>query len=249
MIFDKAHADFLQTIRRPRNAKVVDTYLRRGHKNNGIIEIANESDGEDDGFRDEYRAGYVYRLPEKGIKLDFISAVKRKRDEDHETEKRIKLSESTRVSSRASSVPHSAIGGEHEPVWTRQDIEAADAIAHLKADYVGSEGGFTKVLVKLVNEATPELKQKIDDQDTVIADTEEFEAQQMRLIIALAQQKLKNLEEGKKKPADDNTTKPTQEDVEMLQKDVKIDVTSPNASTSTRIIPEIVASPGPANGN
>src|SRR5690606_21010860 len=48
-----AHLDRHFVMRRPRNAKVQDTNLRRGHKNNGIIEIINEEDEEDAGFRDE----------------------------------------------------------------------------------------------------------------------------------------------------------------------------------------------------
>ena len=62
-------------IRRPKNARIVDTALRRGFKNNGLIEIQNDpSDEEDETEREEM--GIVYRLPEKGVKLDFIDRVK-----------------------------------------------------------------------------------------------------------------------------------------------------------------------------
>lgn len=61
-------------MRRPKNARIVDTCLRRGHKNNGIIEIESE---EEDQYEESTMLGVVYRLPEKGIKLDFIEAIKR----------------------------------------------------------------------------------------------------------------------------------------------------------------------------
>jgi hypothetical protein len=65
-------------VRRPKNAKIVDTHLRRGFVNNGLIEIENEpSDTEDGQFFDKNHFGIVYRLPERGIKLDFIAKVRR----------------------------------------------------------------------------------------------------------------------------------------------------------------------------
>lgn len=61
-------------MRRPKKARVVDTMLRRGHQNNGIIEIESE---DEDQFDEVQMSGVVYRLPERGIKLDFIETVKR----------------------------------------------------------------------------------------------------------------------------------------------------------------------------
>ncbi|KAI9678917.1 MAG: hypothetical protein M1829_001902 [Trizodia sp. TS-e1964] len=69
----------LHKVRRPKHPIIVDTALRRGFKNNGMIEIENEneeSDGEN-GFYDHENFGRVFRLSEKGIKLDFISAIRR----------------------------------------------------------------------------------------------------------------------------------------------------------------------------
>lgn len=57
-------------VRRPKQALVRGVALRRGFRNNGQIEI--ESEPEED--REE---GVIYRLPENGIKLDFINRVKR----------------------------------------------------------------------------------------------------------------------------------------------------------------------------
>jgi hypothetical protein len=60
-------------LRRPKNAKIVDPQLRRGVKNNGVIEIENDpSDGEE-----EVEDGVIHRVTEKSIKLDFIDRVHR----------------------------------------------------------------------------------------------------------------------------------------------------------------------------
>lgn len=67
-------------VRRPRNAKVVDTSLHRGLRNNGIIEVLeDDSDDSDSEFYDEETAdeAIVYRMPASGIKLDFIDKVKK----------------------------------------------------------------------------------------------------------------------------------------------------------------------------
>ena len=46
----------------------------RGFKNDGHIEVElDPSDDEDVGFYDQKEYGKVYKLPEEGIKLDFIS--------------------------------------------------------------------------------------------------------------------------------------------------------------------------------
>lgn len=68
-------------IRKPRNAKVVETSLRRGLRNNGVIEVIDDDD-DDTGseFYDEEDSqdeAIVYRLPASGIKLDFIDKVKK----------------------------------------------------------------------------------------------------------------------------------------------------------------------------
>lgn len=63
-------------IRRPKNAKIVDTQLRRGFKNNGIIEIENEA-GDSDGAMDNDQSGVIYRVSERSVKLDFIDRAKR----------------------------------------------------------------------------------------------------------------------------------------------------------------------------
>lgn len=64
-------------IRRPKNAAIVRTHMRRGFANSGLIEVESESDS-DSGFEDEEsEEGTIYKLPRQGIKLDFIDKVKR----------------------------------------------------------------------------------------------------------------------------------------------------------------------------
>lgn len=64
-------------MRRPRGAKVVDTALNRDFINDGLVEIAPDSSDTDSEFYDDEVDGVVVRLPEKGIKLDFIDKLKR----------------------------------------------------------------------------------------------------------------------------------------------------------------------------
>ncbi|KAF2457608.1 hypothetical protein BDY21DRAFT_29844 [Lineolata rhizophorae] len=77
-------------VRAVKNPKVVDTDLRRGFKNNGIVEIANETSDDEEFYEEEMDDGVIYRLPESGIKLDFISKVKENRARE-EAEKAAKL--------------------------------------------------------------------------------------------------------------------------------------------------------------
>ncbi|ANB11095.1 Rco1p [Sugiyamaella lignohabitans] len=103
------HADQATKLpRRPRKYKVVDTVLQRGFKNDGNVEVLDSSDEEEEGFVqdipffDNYDTrigvasrinkgsektflsnGVLYRLPSRGIKLDFIEAVHDSYDEPY----------------------------------------------------------------------------------------------------------------------------------------------------------------------
>jgi hypothetical protein len=64
-------------VRRPKNAVVWETCLTRGHRNNGVIDILeDETDASDSEFYEHDEGGVVYKVPEHGIKLDFIDKVK-----------------------------------------------------------------------------------------------------------------------------------------------------------------------------
>ncbi|PWW77893.1 hypothetical protein C7212DRAFT_292486 [Tuber magnatum] len=102
-----AHADMYQP-RRPKKAVIVDAYLRRGMKNNGVIEIENE---EEEAFEEVLISGVVYRLPERGIKLDFIEKVKNEREY---AQKRRKLD--TNALGNGTPVPQTPIANLISPV-------------------------------------------------------------------------------------------------------------------------------------
>lgn len=61
--------------RKIKGASIIRPAFSRGMRNNGYIEIENEhSDNEgEQSFFEQKEYGHVYKLPEKGIKLDFIS--------------------------------------------------------------------------------------------------------------------------------------------------------------------------------
>lgn len=67
-------------VRKPRTQSIVEQSFSRGMRNNGIIDIINDPDDDTDG-----EGNYVFddlnsktfRVPEKGIVLDFITKVKR----------------------------------------------------------------------------------------------------------------------------------------------------------------------------
>ena len=69
------HSGRIHKSRRPKNARIVDTALRRGFANNGMIEIENELSDDEEEDAEKRRYGTVYRLSEQGIKLDFIDRV------------------------------------------------------------------------------------------------------------------------------------------------------------------------------
>ncbi|KAI9706899.1 MAG: hypothetical protein M1820_004678 [Bogoriella megaspora] len=69
-------------MRKPKKPTIVDTSLRRGLINNGLIDIEMESsDEEGDFYEEDGPDGIVYRVPEHSIKLDFIDKVKLSRAE------------------------------------------------------------------------------------------------------------------------------------------------------------------------
>ena len=62
--------------RKPKNVRVVGIGLRRGFINNGLIEIDEDTSEEESEIEKEV-SGVIYRVPERGIKLDFIDRMKR----------------------------------------------------------------------------------------------------------------------------------------------------------------------------
>ncbi len=72
-------------VRKPKEPEVVQPTFSRGMRNNGLIEIMNNPDDDTDG-EGNYVFGpddskdlnaKIFRIPEKGLILDFVSKVKR----------------------------------------------------------------------------------------------------------------------------------------------------------------------------
>lgn len=62
--------------RKPKRPRIVETALSRGHRNNGIIEVLDDtSDVDEAEFFDQAEEGIVYKLPASGIILDFIDKI------------------------------------------------------------------------------------------------------------------------------------------------------------------------------
>jgi hypothetical protein len=59
--------------RKIKNAPIISPAYSRGYVNNGYIEIELEDDEDQSGWKDVESYGRTVRLPEKGIKLDFLS--------------------------------------------------------------------------------------------------------------------------------------------------------------------------------
>jgi hypothetical protein len=72
-------------VRRPRNVEIIEPTFSRGTRNNGLIDILNNADDDTDGegnyvfASEDYRDlnSKVFRIPEKGMVLDFITKVKK----------------------------------------------------------------------------------------------------------------------------------------------------------------------------
>lgn len=63
-------------IRRPKKANVMTPAVRRGLKNNGLIEIELDVSEEETRIEKNEKGQVVYRYQENGIKLDFIYKAK-----------------------------------------------------------------------------------------------------------------------------------------------------------------------------
>ncbi|KIW29653.1 uncharacterized protein PV07_05451 [Cladophialophora immunda] len=70
-------------LRKPKNAVPLDVSVTRGFRNNGIIEVdLMKDEPELDKTKEVQMHGKIYRIPEMGIRLDFIDRVKKSWYED-----------------------------------------------------------------------------------------------------------------------------------------------------------------------
>ena len=61
--------------RRARQPSIVNIGLRRGFRNRGLIEV-EEDDSDEESEIERELSGVIYKVPERGIKLDFIDRIK-----------------------------------------------------------------------------------------------------------------------------------------------------------------------------
>lgn len=69
-------------LRKPKGATPYDVSMMRGFRNNGLVDIELEKEEAEAETRELEMHGKIYRIPERGVKLDFIDRVKRSWFED-----------------------------------------------------------------------------------------------------------------------------------------------------------------------
>lgn len=79
----------LYKLRKPRNPRIIEPAISRGIPNNGLIEVINDPSDEEDEITNQGPS--IYRITERGIKLDFIDKMRKA----NEKEARNKAREST----------------------------------------------------------------------------------------------------------------------------------------------------------
>ena len=73
-------ADKLNKLRKPKNPRIIEPAISRGIPNNGLIEIINDPSDEEAEITDQGPS--IYRITERGIKLDFIDKMRRVNEEE-----------------------------------------------------------------------------------------------------------------------------------------------------------------------
>ncbi|KAK5663938.1 hypothetical protein OQA88_150 [Cercophora sp. LCS_1] len=65
--------------RKIKGAPIIEPIFQRGYINNGYIEVADDETPDESGWKDVETYGRIVRLPQKGIKLDFVSRMRQNR--------------------------------------------------------------------------------------------------------------------------------------------------------------------------
>ncbi|RYP77960.1 hypothetical protein DL771_000819 [Monosporascus sp. 5C6A] len=126
--------------RKVKHAPVIEQIYSRGMANNGWIEIEEDSDDDDDAdaWRQHKGYGRIFRLSEKGVKLDFISRVRENR--------RSQIPIRTRPPNPAFAVAPSA--------RSLAEQQAALSLSQLAQ---GGSDGVNQLVQALVSEANPTI--------------------------------------------------------------------------------------------
>ncbi|KAH7409962.1 hypothetical protein DE146DRAFT_775188 [Phaeosphaeria sp. MPI-PUGE-AT-0046c] len=150
-------------IRKRKHPKVVEPTFSRGMRNNGLIDIINDSDDETDG-EGNYVFGpddpkdlnsKVFRIPEKGLILDFVSKVKRNRVvENYSARKEAKAAAAQRAASLQNLVSR--------PLHQQQAALNLARLAHKEDDIGLSQGRLEVLLLTVTAEADNDVTTALD---------------------------------------------------------------------------------------
>jgi len=203
--------------RRIKGASVIKPAVSRGIKNNGYIEIENAlSDDEEQGFYEQREYGHVYKLPEDGIKLDFISQIRRKTGAGHAPRRPTVV-----IKSQPSQQPHPSFN-DRSVIEQQAALNLAQLVMQNPDDSVSN----TQALVDaLIAEAPPEVITMIaqgDASDIAVNALTKRDKQSLLALKAFIESKLSRFESEPEQPeqqeeqAEEKTKEvATDEDVEM----------------------------------
>ncbi|RMZ66004.1 PHD-finger domain-containing [Pyrenophora seminiperda CCB06] len=168
---DTDMADAASVVRIPRKVRVlknpeyVEPTFSRGMRNNGLIDVMNDSDDDTDGegnyvFGDndpKDANSKIFRLPEKGIILDFLSKIKSGRvAKKHEARKVAEVAEQRRAS-----MQHYLA----RPIEQQQAALTLAQLAKKEPDVDLSEGKVHALIYGLTSEAPPNVITALSNAD------------------------------------------------------------------------------------
>lgn len=153
-------------LRMRKDAQIVEPTFSRGMQNNGLIDIINDADDDTDG-EGNYVFGpddakdlnsKVFRVPEKGLILDFISKVKSGRVAKKHEARKVSLAAEVR---RKQSMDNFLA----RPIEQQQTALHLTQLAKKESDIDLSEGKVSALVLSLTSEAPPEVITALSNAD------------------------------------------------------------------------------------
>ncbi|ORY13294.1 hypothetical protein BCR34DRAFT_481188 [Clohesyomyces aquaticus] len=184
-------------VRKPKNPTVYEPTFSRGIRNNGIIEVINDENDDTDGegnyvFRTAPREGLdeetdqfakLFRVPEKGIMLDFIEKVKSSRIAKQKAEKKSARAAAKAAAKRKASLESLAA----RPIATQQAALHLVQYANKEQDIGLTETNVQSLILGLTAEAPNDVVHAISDAGPgPITDEKRAELLKLQQLIARA---------------------------------------------------------------
>ncbi|KAF2819779.1 hypothetical protein CC86DRAFT_128262 [Ophiobolus disseminans] len=176
-------------VRKRKHTKVIEPTFSRGMRNNGLIEIINDPDDDTDG-EGNYVFGpddpkdlnsKVFRIPERGVILDFVSKVKSGRvTKDYEAQQAAKATAQRKASMQ------NLIA---RPMRTQQAALNLVRMANKEQDMQMGEGKLDVLLLTLTAEADKDVTAAVDNAGPPSVNADERE--QLLMIQKLIARRLK----------------------------------------------------------